>query len=291
MKWTDGAFDGQELYFRCPHCGDSERHPQKTHCSVNIFTSIYYCLRCQASGKVSSDEMGLLTKDINFDKVKQLKVDPLYETDSIMEMITEKLRPGPGMGRYSALDRWHIKTQDDTKLDIFKVTNASRELVGYHVRPPDKKYTRTYGQRLLGIPSSIRYNKPWRIVEGPFDCLDPHTDVVVFGFPSVAQAKALYGKPLIICPDGDVFEDYRKLRSFMKPFLWDNNVLIEYVERLPPNTDPDELLPHLRERISADEVRSILTPKRSFFLDQMRPDEILENIIAHETEADFWSKV
>jgi len=79
------------------------------------------------------------------------------------------------------------------------------------------------------------------LVEGPYD-VTTHNDVCTFGFPKAYHLKALHSARLILCPDGDIWQDVEKFRAYFNPFLEREAALsILAIEYIPDGRDPDEV--------------------------------------------------
>lgn len=296
MPNNHGDFDGEELWLRCPVCGDSDNHPDRAHYSVNIFTRQYYCFRCSGSGKVPYDEIGYLVSGLDLKSGTSKSYRGLNSRASvdvsIVSEIAANIKPGPAVSRYSALERYTSvsKTERGQDADVFPVYSLMGEglVIGYHFRYKTGSSigskALTFGKRFLGIPKELKLKSelPIRIVEGPYDVLDPYQDICTFGFPNASQVNQLKGKRLILCPDGDVWEDWRKLRQFMKLFTR-SGFLIDFIERIPDGGDPDEVPPRLREKLTLEQVAKMIKPKNTRIVSRMSPETILANITEQAT--------
>jgi hypothetical protein len=85
---------------------------------------------------------------------------------------------------------------------------------------------------------------PIRLVEGPYDVISDR-DVAVFGFLSRRDLEMLQGHCVILCPDGDVWQDQALATKISRLLEWAFNspkaphvVGLEYLKE---GKDPDEV--------------------------------------------------
>ncbi len=252
----DGEFDGKELWQRCPLCGDSKIHVDKAHYSVNVFTGEFFCFRCSAGGLVEGDELADYMR-ISLDRPPR----SITSDSEVLAEISDRLVSRPGVDRYSTLSRFHFGMPGDKRVDVFETSDQHGDCIGYHLRPEWQKMARTYGQRGLGFSKASLYSPEIRLVEGPYDAIDPSTDVVTFGFPTPTQLRMLRGRLITLCPDGDVWQDQEKFLSYFRPFIH-KSYLIKSVEVIGSGLDPDEVLPGDRYVQDFFEVRKLYSEMR-----------------------------
>lgn len=262
MKMRNGQLENDELWVRCIFCGDSQNDPEKAHFSVNIKSFVYHCLKCGAGGKLSTKQV--------FDLVSQLDLDHAFHLDlqgqktEIEELELPELIPGAATHRFSALPRFHYRSGGPTtevNMDAFQMRHPKDNLVtGVHLRGPEKHIT--YGDHGYGWvspgPLLSSPDEPLRLVEGPYDVLEP-CDVCFFGLLSSTHIHELTGHYLILCPDGDVWQKKALLRKMVRTIRtlllapYKAPVLIG-VEYLPDGKDPDEIPAAERTYIERDDI-------------------------------------
>lgn len=236
MTALAGTYKDGELWLRCPYCGDSEKHKDKAHFSVNG-AGLYHCMRCGIGGKLKlRKQIQLLTKyGLEYGVVPSKKMRGVP-----WDKIFEDLMPGPGSTRESNLQRFHLMTPS-AFFDVFLIRDVKglgRGLQLVNVQTNKKKIL---GKKGLGYrdPLVPYYDLPIRIVEGPYDVLS-RGDVCTFGLPSYNLLRGLKGISVVLCPDGDVWNRPQliyALKETVKDSL-EAGVLISYIEQLPPYEDP-----------------------------------------------------
>jgi hypothetical protein len=167
------------------------------------------------------------------------------------EELFERLLPGPGTSRFSALDRFQ-----HNKRDVFLSRSPSGELIGLALagRGPQRSIIGHRGFGFKGDELTSNPENPIRLVEGPYDVLTDR-DVCVYGLLTVRHMRALKGHCVILCPDGDVWMDEAKQKSILR-CLQDNHLgaSVVYVERLEDDKDPDEVPYNKRWHLTPTEV-------------------------------------
>jgi len=242
---------GNELWLRCPHCGDSQKNKDKAHYSVNA-EGLYHCLRCGAGGRLHlRDYLAFVWKDHR----DLIKPEALTGPDTDWEDVLDELIPGPGYPRQSALDRFHVQTAS-ALYDAFLSRNTRGDITGLCLADLDNRSkivvgTKTLGwtgERLLSSP-----DRPLRIVEGPYDVLSD-SDVCTYGLPTKNQLKRLKGHYLIICPDGDVWPDPGKRAAMLNLLRVEGPTILGF-EVLDDGMDPDDVPYNLRTRLAVKEIK------------------------------------
>lgn len=251
MTGRPGVLKEDELWFRCPHCGDSKRHINKAHFSVNVKSGLFSCLRCGIAGKLSTREFMEMLSMIGSASIEEEQSDTL-----------PVLQPGAGSPRPSKLDRGHLdllSKGEITHFDGFEMKDPRTEdVIGIHLRHPT--FSRNIGEKGYGwvgdsFPESTP-SEPLRLVEGPYDVLEER-DLCTFGLLRRQLLYTLQWSYLILCPDGDVWEEH----SLLYPLL---GILYESlhghrvatvigVEIIPDRKDPDEVPPEMRTLVSREE--------------------------------------
>lgn len=235
---------GDEVWVKCPFCGDSPK-PNNVHFSVNITTRLYHCFRCSESGKLSVDQFIELTGVLP----GLLSIET--RRDDILDLPILK---GPGSSRPSGLDRHHVHYRGGD-WDVFLSRTPTGKLVGLSMR--SGKDSRSYGVRALGYAGASLDGSWVRLVEGPYDIIDPEHDVCTFGFPTRAQLKHLRAYQVVLCPDGDVWLSERKLAAYFAPLL-DTTIPIIAIEIIPNGKDPDEVPPSDRQVLEGKHLMRFL---------------------------------
>lgn len=221
---------GDEIWMRCPFCGDSP-NPDSVHYSIHRTKRIYHCLRCSASGSLSTTEF------VNQTGMLPGLVSTALET--VHDPLDVPILPGPGSSRSSGLDRYHLQG-DQITWDCFLCKTPKGEVEGVSLRGPNKRSI-NYGRRGLGYAGDELIADWVRLVEGPYDVVDPAHDVCTFGMPTQRQLKMLRAYPLVLCPDGDVWNKPVLLAAYLAPFLKVEGLLLQDIEILPGGRDPDEV--------------------------------------------------
>lgn len=254
MTRTAGTIQDGELWLRCPFCGDSDLHPGKAHLSLNLATNLYHCHRCGKGGKLSKKER----EDWGIEPTFLVPSLPHHNAPALLDIL-----PGPGSTRPSLLPRYHLSVAEGL-VDVFQMTTLRGQLRGYHLRPTwERRSFRSQGQTGFGVPTNLKV--PIRLVEGPYDVLTLQ-DVCTFGFPKTYHLKALKSIRIILCPDGDVWQDPEKTRTYFSPFLEMETLLsILAIEYIPGGRDPDEVPVHQRIRyeVPPRQLRAVLRRIRS----------------------------
>lgn len=239
---------GEELWMRCPHCGDSS-NSESVHYSVHVSKLLFHCFRCGENGRLTTSQFVQLTGTLP----GAISLDD--EARESVEGPTLPIRSGQGTSRSSALDRHHVSFQQKM-WDVFSSRTPTGTVKGLSLRNPDGSLS--FGRRALGFRGPELVTDFVRLVEGPYDVVDPFHDVCTFGFPTRAQLNMLRPYPLLLCPDGDVWTDDRKLKAYLRPFHQHGGLAILGAEVLPDGMDPDELEPKYRERVSEAYVRYLM---------------------------------
>lgn len=254
MTGRVGEITGQELWVRCPHCGDSAHNLNKAHLSINISSGLYHCYRCKASGKLSPKEQAKLSlfRQGLGDVTEQDLFDP------------GELIPGPAGTRKSLLPRFHVTWREKT-YDAFEMYNPKSpgEIAGIHLRGVGETKESFSSGSGLGWPKQPRTllsdsEHPLRLVEGPYDVLYPE-DVCCYGI--ITQKKVvefLRGHYVILCPDGDVWTKkdlFDQFTGFISRYLkYNKAVRILGIEYIPDGLDPDDVEKEDRQLIGIKEL-------------------------------------
>lgn len=251
-----GTLDGDELWIPCPDCGLSSSG--NTKFSINRVTRQFHCFRCGVGGIATRDEYTAITGE--------LPGLALGRSVPVAALPLElAIRPGPGSPRPSGLDRYHAQI-DGVLWDAFGARDLRGDLVGIHLRGPDKR-SRSLGTRGLGYTGDDLARDFVRLVEGPYDVLDPEHDVCTFGMPSPTQVRMLRSYQLVLCPDGDVWTRPHILRAYLRKFV---RADVLDIEMLPDGQDPDDVAPAERLRLgtrrSVELIRATLMSRSPFGL-------------------------
>lgn len=242
---------GDEYYFRCPECGDSNKDQSKAHWSFNVTNGLHFCYRCGYSGRLSMEQMFEYVGESILEEAQRTPEPSLEERLPLLEGSMVRGLPKGRMTRFSYLPRHHIMLRGDTWLDIFPAYQADGNgPIGYNCRlqGSSTKLAFTIGTRGLGFSGKIPIDRDYlRIVEGPYDCLYD-VDVATYGLPSRFQWWQLVGLSVRLCPDPDVWLQpdlaYRYLHMARR-YCW-----VDGVEWLPYGKDPDEVPEDEREVIN-----------------------------------------
>lgn len=238
-----GEQRGNKLYTRCEECGDSTKHLDMGHLIIYLDTGYAHCTRCGHHEKLGIREFMEYAAQANMNEVRDFQPRNLE-----LKGDYTKVTNGFGLSmRFSVVERFFIDPESDT--EMWESRLADGEVVGYHLRRSQIKFSKMLGKRALGFRGKmIPYGVTVRVVEGPFDAIE-NIDVCCFGMPAPLQIQELSFRDIILCPDGDIWEDPRKYVSFFRaPVLEKANVL--YVEKIEHGLDPDEVPVEERKIIS-----------------------------------------
>jgi hypothetical protein len=254
-----GSVERGELWARCPACGDSKRNPHKGHLSINIRKSLFYCVRCGYGGKLTVQQS--LELAFQYDDYSITIDQPMIQVD---------VEEGAGSHRFSALQRSHHLDEYGRKWDLFTMRDPIwDEPVGQNLRCGKRSIT--VGERGMAWPISgylvSTEENPLRIVEGPYDVLQPQ-DVCVFGLSAFSSVRKLKGHYIILCPDGDVWEGEaltERMYHLICQLLLDSHCgpVVMGLEMIPDGLDPDQCKVEDRLFVSREELmRRVVMPNR-----------------------------
>lgn len=255
MSQTVGSIKGHELWIRCPECGDTQRNLNKGHLSVNLIKGVFYCVRCTYSGVLSPKQV--------------LDLAARYDMGSIAETIrpeAPEVDEEAGSPRFSALKRWNYVDPDWQTWDVFEIRDPKHnEATGQYFRLGSSSLI--FGEIGLGWvgsqPLISSQSSPLRLVEGPYDVLGPQ-DVCCYGFLRTQALKLLVGHYVLLCPDGDVWEDDLLREKMGKVMKWcfssPKSPWIVGLEMIPDGLDPDECHPSDRLLVPRNDLlRKMIT--------------------------------
>jgi hypothetical protein len=266
---------GKEYWVRCPNCGDTQKNQTKAHLSINIETGAYKCLRCNWGGYLTPGQVLTLLGQMDgaFTFPEEDEEDAPAQGPVI--------HPGPGTPRPTLLERFHIFDKRDGKpWDGFQYRTPRGDLTGWLFKR--KGQAVNWGARGYLFPGDHPGDRGTvvRVVEGPYDVLDP-MDVAVGGLISPWKVfQDLTPHQLIFTPDGDVWES----EKLYTPFLRGLDRVIKAgglvgLEILPDGKDPDEVPPEDREFLDPKRcqmlTKTIVGVKGRDFLSQMTPEKVM----------------
>lgn len=240
---------------RCPYCGDSQKNASKTHMVIYLNSGNFHCYRCNTHGYLTLTELLSLTLN---------NVIPLAhgKRELVLGELPKDLTLIQGMGplnRYSAVQARYALHRDTLKgpIEIFESRDRKGAVTGYQLRASWDKICRSMGILTLGYSPANLLNVDYiRLVEGPYDVLDVN-DACCWGMPRLTNLEQLKYIPLVLCPDGDIWTEKKKALRWFKPFLTSGQYLIEYVEVLPFDKDPDEVPINERTRVTWNQVKQL----------------------------------
>lgn len=256
MGHNVGEIVGEHLWTRCHKCGDSPDR-NSAHRAINIPKGVWRCVRCNASGQLTVKEKAEL----------QMKYGVETNThDPIIELLPEII-PGPGSSRPSKLDRYHT-TYRHRRWDAFRMYDLkNRDGIGWLLRRPE-------GQALiLGKMGYLWPDAPafpvreyYRIVEGPYDVIADQ-DIAVCGFITASSLKPFAYLPVLLCPDGDVWQDPFLFKTFAETVrrittVYEQAPHLVGIEVLKNGLDRDEATSADYEFIPGQHVREFLVEAR-----------------------------
>jgi hypothetical protein len=166
------------------------------------------------------------------------------------------LSPGAGSTRHSLLPRFHTFDGESTS-DAFEIWDPRDEFpCGVYLRLPNKK-SRIVGDNGLGLqhPPAIPVVDVLCIVEGPYDVLEER-DICTFGTFHAGVLRSLSPNAIILCPDGDIWQDPGLFAGFLQVLTWllqpggGVRPYLVAVEHIPDGKDPDECPQDLRRWIA-----------------------------------------
>lgn len=255
MSQTVGTVNHDELWLRCPECGDSQSNPNKGHLSINLRKGVFHCVRCSYGGSLTIKQV--------FDLMA------IYDLGSVRSAIPHELIPvnqGAGSTRFSALPRYSYVDELNQTWDVFSVRDPVHdEQVGQYLRFQEQSLL--FGETGLGyVGNHLKSSpdRPLRLVEGPYDVLSSQ-DVCCFGFIRRSQINLLKGHVLLLCPDGDVWEDQQLRERMTKILTWSlnaNSLHVVGLEMIPDGLDPDECHPTDRLYVDRNTLLRRLSQRR-----------------------------
>ena len=214
---------------QCPFCNSNRKvlyaYPSDT----------YWCAKCKKHGLISDLDPSLLSN---------ITLNTPTKTQ------TTKYAYNNAGKRFSVCkDRY-----SDSSKDVFQIKLPNGTLLGHYSRMANKV------SRIEGVKgfcyreSFLDLQSTYRLVEGTYDCIYPN-DVAVLGYPTQFQANQLKWYKLILCPDGDIWLDTKKVYAWLKPFWHHKNIQLE---RIKGNLDPDEVRQEQRNQLDFETVKRYL---------------------------------
>lgn len=234
----------------CPNCKEPHYFAGKhVHFGISLKTFTGYCYRCGYIGGI---------EDLTSQEISTLLNVTSEEAPKTERTILSTPVPGGLFGRPTALDVYHWNGFElFIRFDI-----RTFEPTGVHLRQRGSKGV-SYGQgRGVGLSKEILRGEQfpfYRLVEGPYDALYPN-DICLYGLPSKGLFRRLINGgflPLVLCPDGDVWGNPTLLKTWFS-FPLQNPQYFLYVERLPQDKDPDEVLEKQREKVPISALSEVL---------------------------------
>lgn len=248
-----------ELYLRCVFCGDSKRSKRKAHLSVNITTGAYYCYRCNTKGlapaHIRVDLLGVMPGEVKYDKQD-------------FEDLLPQLLKGSKSGRKTKLPTYHYQDEVGRFFDAFLLWDDydTEEPVGVLLRNADgNKFSKIVGEKHRSWPYApdnltSSADTPLRIVEGPYDVLGDN-DVAIHGLITRGTLQELFGHYVVLCPDGDVWENDQLRFQFRNLVRWcvrQGEFTFVGVEFLPNGLDPDDVPLEQRTLIDPEQLQEFI---------------------------------
>jgi hypothetical protein len=226
MTYRTGTVHQNNVFVRCPFCGDSTHRSYVGHLSINLHTGNYICFRCSAKGRLSTQEHFKLLEDYEgasslaqIDDVELPNLDP-----SIIKEET----------RVTLLEHAY-----DHPFRVYAMRSPTGYTIGYHYRHFKEKWSYHIGKLGFGYVGNYLVHPELRIVEGVYDVVYP-TDVTVFGSITAIKLKALYPFSLTLAPDGDIIHNAYKRKSFLSTLsrLLKDGFDIQGIEVFNASDDP-----------------------------------------------------
>lgn len=198
-----------ELYIRCPNCGDTKNSRTRAHFSVNLITGKAFCFRCGYGVVLSNNQLLELA---SHEKVQITGLEEASLTPSWPE-----LSEGASTTRRSALERFHA-IYDKKFWDAFESRDIYGHFQGLVLRRPHGQ-SKAFGEVHFGFvgedfPSSDE-DDPLYLNEGPYDVTDER-DLCVFGLIRQQHLQHLSGHSVILVPDGDVWQKPHLLKGMIR---------------------------------------------------------------------------
>lgn len=254
MTGKIGEVSDNELWLRCPECGDSQHDLSKAHFSINLTTFVYNCLRCGYSGRLGPKEvLDLISRpdlDLSFgiesweDRQKREQDRSEEEDDEYPPYLK-----GAGSPRPSLLERFHYQQESQKGLlwDVFEMRHPKdKDLIGTQFRCGKKRIDfGELGYGWVGPDLKSSPENPLFLVEGPYDVVKPDY-VCVFGLISKGKLTPLSGHTVVLVPDGDVWVKSDLLKGFIYLLEWLMNhrqIYLEGIVHIYDGKDPDEAGP------------------------------------------------
>jgi len=255
MAHIAGTKQGTRLWRRCPFCGDSPKHPNRAHLFIDLTTLGYHCYRCGESGLLPLSTIIELFESGEFTQTLKEAQEYKKSNTNQLEEYSKRIIPGPGTPRHSSLERYHHITDQGEALDVFLVRDLLGEVVGYHFRggKGEDKVSFHIGERGYGYSGPEFPDPPIVLVEGPYDVQYPE-EVCTFGLFSRKILADLRGYPLILCPDGDVWERTNLTENLIKNVKISKAWVIGF-QYLAPDQDPEDVPIDQRHFMSLEGVK------------------------------------
>lgn len=214
---------------QCPFCNSNRR-------VLYIYpTDTYWCAKCKKHGS---------TSDITPELLQNITLSTPTKTQ------TTKYTYNNTGNRFSVCrDRY-----SDSNKDVFQIKLPNGTLLGHYMRLPNKQSHIEGVKGFCYRENFLDLQTTYRLVEGPYDCIYPN-DVATMGYPTQFQSNQLKWYKLILCPDGDVWEDNQKLYNWIKPFWKHKNITLEYISE---GRDPDECTVDKRKTVDFEHVKLYL---------------------------------
>lgn len=218
---------------KCPYCFGQTNNERKT---LYIYsTDTYWCARCKAYGLIS---------DLEPSQLQGITIKSPVQADTKLYTYNDT------GSRFSVCKHRY----SDSIVDTFQIKLPDGSLVGHYHRYHGKQSKIEGVKGFCYREKFLDLNQTYRLVEGVYDCIYPN-DVAVLGYPTIYQAKALKWYRLILCPDGDVWNDVDNLKKWLDPFCYFKNCVVEYI---PNSLDPDECRQEERKQVDFKTIKEWL---------------------------------
>lgn len=243
MTYRIGTIHQNNIFVRCPHCGDSEHRSYVGHLSINIVTGMYRCFRCGAQGRLSTREHFLLYSDYS-------SAVALAQQDFDLDTVPVGLPPLED-DRHTLVPHSYVEPYR-----VYAMRSPTGRVVGYHYRHIHSKWHKNKGSLGYGYSGDYLGHSDIRLVEGVYDVVYPN-DVAVFGGITMSKVLPLVPYTITLAPDGDIIAEDGKRESFIRSVkgLMRRGFAVQGIEVFGEGIDP-----HLS--YTQNLPRIILTPSQ-----------------------------
>jgi len=161
MTYQVGTISKNNLYLRCPYCGDSTRRRGVGHLNIHLSSGAYYCYRCGNGGILAASQFLEIIEREGLDVAAPIGL-PAFEEYATLPIADDD--------RYTLL----VSRLEGT-CRIWEMRKPDGRVVGYHRRYPERQFENV-GHKALGyVGNALLSTGVIRVVEGVYDVVLPHS--------------------------------------------------------------------------------------------------------------------